>query len=475
MHHPSRSSQQFRSSERVSRRSITRGAWLAAGGPVACSAVACLAVGCLPPVQGESREGAPAGSFSQTPQTPPPMNVPPSSGGAGTPTNPGESPAPAVDTSMLQPEAASDQSALPAEPPLSAAELEQLGAFDGLVRATEWNAATSTLITETKVARAYLEWKARFFKSCDDGTVYVLKNDYTGSEQVASEGIAYGMLLAVGIGDRETFDGLWQYYREHRNGNGLMNWLYAPCGGQEGGNGASDADLDAAMALVLADGRWGGLAEDARTLVAAIGTHETQICGNGEIVLKPGDAWGGCDGTVNPSYFSPAYYRRFALLQTDRAEFWNQFTTDTYEMLAGMQDQAGGLLPDWGFGDGRAEGGDRGQYGYEAVRAPWRIALDLAWSGSNEPRAFLQRMSETVDARGGIAAMADQESFEDKRNSAFLGSLSLSAAAVDEAKLDAYVREWETYEELDDQWYYQASLRVLFLMTAGGYFPLSFD
>ena len=52
---------------------------------------------------------------------------------------------------------------------------------------------------------------------------------------------------------------------------------------------------------------------------------------------------------------------------------------------------------------------------------------------------------------------------------------SLSAVAVDEVKLDAYVREWETYEELDDQWYYQASLRVLFLMTAGGYFPVSFD
>lgn len=435
---------------------------------------ACLVVGCLPPVQGESSEGAPAGPFSQPPPSPAPMNAPATD--VATPGGTGENAQPALDTSTLSPVVPADDNALPEDLPLSAAELEQLRPFDGLVRATEWNAAASTLISETKVARAYLEWKARFFKSCDDGTVYVLKNDYTGSEQVASEGIAYGMLLAVGIGDRETFDGLWQYYREHRNGNGLMNWLYAPCGGQQGGNGASDADLDAAMALILADNRWGGLVEDARTLVAAIGTHETQICDNGEIVLKPGDAWGGCGGdTVNPSYFSPAYYRRFALLQTDRADFWNQFTTDTYEMLAGMQEQAGGLLPDWGFGDGRADDGDRGQYGYEAVRAPWRIALDLAWSGSDQPRTFLKRMSETIDARGGIAAMADQESFEDKRNSAFLGSLSLSAVAVDQAKFDAYVREWETYEELDDQWYYQASLRVLFLMTAGGYFPVSFD
>lgn len=439
-----------------------------------CIASLCMAsqVACLAPDgQGTSSATAPVTPFAGAPGNLMPAPAPavessPAPGGAG------ESTRPPVDASELDTSQGPDIGV--PEAPLSAAEQAQLSGFDGLVRATEWNAPVSQRITETKVARAYLEWKARFFKSCDDGSEYVLKNDYTGSEQVASEGIAYGMLLAVGIGDRATFDGLWQFYREHRNGNGLMNWLHSPCGGQIDGNGASDADLDAAMALILADGRWGGLAGDALALVTAIGTHETQTCGNGEIVLKPGDAWGGCDGTVNPSYFSPAYYRRFASVQTDRAAFWNQFATDTYQMLAGMQEQTAGLLPDWGFGDGRAEGGDRGQFGYEAVRAPWRIALDLAWSGSNEPRAFLSRMSQTIDARGGLTAMADDESFADKRNSAFLGSLSLSGVAVSQQKFEGYVAEWEAYDTLDDQWYYQASLRVLFLMTAGGFLPAAY-
>lgn len=360
------------------------------------------------------------------------------------------------------------------DPVLAPAERAALDAMDGLVRATSWNAGVSSLITETRVGHAYLQWKTRFFKSCDDGSVYVLKNDYRGTEEVASEGIAYGMLLAVAMGDKPAFDGLWQYYRGRRNGNGVMNWLHAPCGGEIGGNGASDADLDAAMALLLAESRYGGYAEDARALIAAVGTHETQVCGDGRIVLKPGDAWGGCDGTVNPSYFSPAYYRRFALVQTERADFWTQFTADTYAMLGRMQDQKEGLLPDWGFGNGDSEGGDRGIFGYEAVRAPWRIALDLAWTGAPEPRQFLERMSQTVDGRGGIAAMADGESFADKRNSAFLGSLALSGAALGSTKLDTYVLEWETYETLDDQWYYQATLRVLFLMAAGGFFPVDY-
>jgi hypothetical protein len=143
-------------------------------------------------------------------------------------------------------------------------------------------------------------------------------------------------------------------------------------------------------------------------------------------------------------------------------------------MLRGMQQAKDGLVPDWGFGDGRSENGDRGEFGYEAVRNPWRVAIDYAWSGNADAKGFLQRMSQTVDARGGITAMADADDFEDKRNSAFLGSLSLSGSAVDAQKLETYVREWQAYDDLDDQWYYQATLRVLFLMTAGGFFPSSY-
>jgi len=92
-------------------------------------------------------------------------------------------------------------------------------------------------------------------------------------------------------GQREVFDGLWKYYREHRNGNGVMNWRQSVCGGQTGGNGASDADLDSALGLVLADSRWGGYTDDAKNLIGAIGTNETQQCDNGQTILKPGGAF----------------------------------------------------------------------------------------------------------------------------------------------------------------------------------------
>jgi endoglucanase len=359
------------------------------------------------------------------------------------------------------------------EPPLTDAERSRLADVEGLFVADPWNGTRATLVTEEKVLRAYLDWKSRFYGTCSDGSSYVLKTGVNSGDQVVSEGIAYGMLITVAVGDRIAFDGLWKHYRDRRNGNGLMNWRYDPCGVETGGNGASDADLDAAMGLWLAESRWGSYREDALGLMTAIATHETQVCDDGRIVLKPGDAWGGCGDIVNPSYFSPGYYRRFAEVQPDRADFWKQFTGDTYSLLRSYQEQLDGLIPDWARPDGSLITDGRQVFGYEAVRGPWRVAIDYAWSGDADARAFLEAMNAHVDGQGGIAALADGEDYQDKRNSAFLGTLSLPGIVKSPEQLDDYVREWEAYEK-DDVWYYQATLRLLALLVAGGFFPADY-
>ena len=85
-----------------------------------------------------------------------------------------------------------------------------------------------------------------------------------------SEGIAYGMLMAVYMADKATFDGLWAYAKARRNGKGLMNWHYDANGGVVGNGAATDADEDMGFALVMADKQWGGYSGDANALIAAI-------------------------------------------------------------------------------------------------------------------------------------------------------------------------------------------------------------
>jgi endo-1,4-beta-D-glucanase Y len=148
--------------------------------------------------------------------------------------------------------------------------------------------------------------------------------------------------------------------RGHLDENGLMNWTTGLCDapGNNMANAATDADLDAAMALIQAARRWPDSAYpgQAEALAQRVLTHETDVC-DGRLVLLPDDAWGGCNDTdtrIDPSYFAPAYYRLFATAFPAQATSWNTLLEDTYTLYAAYQ-TASPLVPDWDtfpYGDG---------------------------------------------------------------------------------------------------------------------------
>ena len=313
----------------------------------------------------------------------------------------------------------------------------------------------------SRIQGEYAAWKDRFFTDCGNGTGCI--EDLRTSICV-SEGVGYGMLIAAGMGDQALLDSLWGYYLAHRNGNGFMHWETNACGSVTSSNGASDADLDAAMALLQAEAKWGGYANSASTLVSAIRAYETETCSN-RIILRPGDAWGGCSNgnTVNPSYFSPGYYRVFAGNYTSQSSHWMQMISDTYTLYGQYQNSLNGLICGWAD----LNSGCTSDYDYDAVRAPWRVATDYAWTGDAAPGQVLQRISDYVDRNGGIAGVPFDP------NSAFRGSLALSGMVRGQAVFDQYVSDWLASATSDSQ-YYQGTLRVLFLMFAAGQFPSTY-
>ncbi|HEU5075641.1 MAG TPA: glycosyl hydrolase family 8 [Polyangiaceae bacterium] len=74
---------------------------------------------------------------------------------------------------------------------------------------------------------------------------------------------------------------------------------------------------------------------------------------------------------------------------------WSDLVDDGYTLLSTLQGKMGGLVPDWSDADGNPQTGDRGQYGPDASRTPWRIASDYVWNA--EPRAV-----SFLDAFGGV-------------------------------------------------------------------------
>lgn len=232
-------------------------------------------------------------------------------------------------------------------------------------------------------ADAYTAWKANHTEVCANGTR--VKFDAPNTGETVSEGIAYGMLLSAYAGDKPLFDNLWKYYKANST-NGIMNWKINGCSGVLGANGATDAELDAAMALLVAENQWPtatspyDYANEATTLIEKIRTTEIDPTSKQTV---NGNGWGFGSTCRNPSYFSPAYYRQFAVAQSSQASFWNSTVATTQSFLLTNRNATTGLVSNWADNNATANNcNGPNEYGWDACRNPWRMATDVLWYGS---------------------------------------------------------------------------------------------
>ncbi len=246
----------------------------------------------------------------------------------------------------------------------------------------------------------YQEWKKYYIADAGNGMLRV-KRDAGSDYDTVSEGIAYGMLLAVYFNDQTTFDGLYKYAKAYFHSKGLMHWRIRKDGAaisefdltvphniawkntntgeiyesasQPPGNGwvrlswytrgytsATDSDVDIAIALVMAYKLWGSSVNynyetEAKTKISNIMNFDMGVgFDNTELFLYPGTCvngswsgiWGGIRGW-NPSYFTPAWYKIFEEITKDTR--WSQLANKVYQHIAKIEavNNNTGLLPDW--------------------------------------------------------------------------------------------------------------------------------
>ncbi len=293
-----------------------------------------------------------------------------------------------------------------------------------------------------------------------------------------SEGIAYGMLIAVYMNEQEMFDGLWRYEQQWLNDTGLMHWHISSAGDRVIGNGAaSDADEDIAWALIMADRQWGGggsldssYVDLARGLIDQIWQHEIL---DGKLFL-PGDSWGGWD-SVNISYFTPNYYRAFAEVTGNQG--WNDVVQTSYDtMFNSLNDANGnatnGLVPAWSTSEGQPNGGVWGpdqqaptHYQYDSCRTPFRIGLDYCFNGEEQARQYVQMTSGFFSGIG-VANMTDGYELNGSPRPQFGG---LSAAFVGPAGVGA-MSDPAHQQFVDDAY---DALKGLDLLVGGAYYDES--
>jgi endo-1,4-beta-D-glucanase Y len=340
-----------------------------------------------------------------------------------------------------------------------------------------------TTITDSDADTAYTDWKAGFLEDCGSGLWRVKWSDAT---LTVSEGIGYGMLLTVLHGEQNIFDGLWQYYQNNVDTNGLMHWQRGGCAGtQSGDNAATDADLDAAMALVMASNRWPDNATyltAAQDLIGRIQTYETATGSDGLSLLKPGDMFGGRT-CLNFSYFAPGYYRVFAGVVPAQAAFWNKLADDSYTLIARVANPTTGLVPNWCDENGATSpSGPSGctyytnadQYGSDAARTPWRVATDYVWWGTPAAATWLGQVTGWVDSVG-IANIMNRYMLDGTvatgattHSVVLVGAFADGALAVDQATADAFFGEVVAMTPQTS--YFPLTLRALYTLLPLGRF-----
>lgn len=225
-----------------------------------------------------------------------------------------------------------------------------------------------------------------------------------------SEGQSYTMLRAVWMGDKATFDGAWQWTKDNldRPNDKLSSWLfgdqgdgtYAVLASQGGYNSASDAEQDLSLALIFAYARWQDpkYLGDARAKLADLWDKEVFLV-DGKPYLAANDLEkfsSSQSAIVNPSYFAPYAYRIFA--QVDPDHDWTGLIDTSYKVIGDSLSQST-LPPDWVRVDKKTGavlppgGGLSQDFSYDALRVPWRLALDYEWYKDERAANLLERMS----------------------------------------------------------------------------------
>lgn len=252
----------------------------------------------------------------------------------------------------------------------------------------------------------------------EDGRV--VRHDEGGD--TVSEGQAYGLFAAVIADDEQSFDEIWDWTTaELVRSDGLMAWRWDD-GSVVDDQPASDADLDAARALVLAGDRFdrADLREAGVELATVIADRLTVETERGRILLPGLWAAEREPYAYNPSYASPVAYDLLGEATGDPrwAELQAGSAAVTAEILAATD-----LPPDWAqvHRDGLIEpmpgplgGGDPVQYGFDAPRLMLRYAEsctaeDITLAGL--PFATLDReqdVASRLDLGGG--ALSDEQS-----------------------------------------------------------------
>ena len=247
-------------------------------------------------------------------------------------------------------------------------------------------------VSHTHVQNVYDVWYNAYYEEDNSGSLARIKFD--NPAQTVSEGIGYGMLILVFMDNEKNntqpkFDKLWNYWKKYPASGSLMHWKISGFGGVAENGSATDGDIDAALALVLASKQWGDskYLDGAKSIISSM--RQADVSGN---LLDGGSNW----NDINPSYMSMAATQIFQ--EVDPGGNWGSIQSSCYSHLKSNQNGNTGMWPNWTSG---GVGNCPRCYGFDAARTPWRLGWAYVWYGHADAKSCCSKIVDWFKSNTG--------------------------------------------------------------------------
>ncbi len=338
-------------------------------------------------------------------------------------------------------------------------------------------------------------WEALFFD--EDLRIYHPVGDDmgyitdTGNNDVRTEGMSYGMMMAVQMDNQEIFDRLWKWtktYMWHDSGEykGYFAWSCKLDGTRNFQGPAPDGEEFFAMALLFASKRWGdreepfNYSEQAKDILY-------EVIHKGEEGNPGYPMWNRENKLIkfipevefsDPSYHVPHFYELFSRWgNPEDSDFWAEAAKASREYLHKACHPVTGLAPEYAHYDGTPETSrGHGDFFSDSYRVALNIGLDYEWfkadEGQKDIANRIQNFFINIDREDFTKYTIDGKPLEKPEYVHDVGLIATNAAASlaadGPAAKSSVERFWNTPLRTDERRYYDNCLYFFALLALSG-------
>ncbi|MBX3080005.1 MAG: glycoside hydrolase [Anaerolineae bacterium] len=335
----------------------------------------------------------------------------------------------------------------------------------------------------------------RIYYPVGDDMAYIID---VNNNDIRSEGMSYGMMIAVQLDKQEEFNRLWKWvktYMYQHSGvyEGYFAWHNRPDGTAIDRNPASDGETWFVMTLFFAANRWGNgegifnYQAEANSILHTM-LHRSERGGSATSMFDPEHKMvvfvptrGDVSEFTDPSYHTPHFYELWARWADQDKDFWAEAAKISRDFWHTTAHPETGLMPDYADFDGKPrEFTDYGPVFYaDAWRCAMLIALDYEWFAADpwqieqtdRLQAFFHKLG--IGRYNTRFQIDGTPSNPQHRSTALVAANAAASLAASDVQAWDFIKEfWNTSLTTGQYRYYDGLLYMWALLQLSGNFRI---